>query len=167
MQVQNIPKKHKSCLANDHFSGGSVLSSLLGSQHDGIKNLSITALVEKSDQANIFASSRVFLIVYNSYDEMVLRNIASKHNIVVNTTDTHLKLLVEALLVGLQDGNRVIGRAVHYIHRAHSFSCMRNKLTKGRLPVHVSRRRSMEKVNMARQRRLVPLEEMTPMLSTL
>ncbi|KAK2060058.1 NAD dependent epimerase/dehydratase [Colletotrichum caudatum] len=99
------------------FVGGSVLSQLLNSSYSEIKNLDITALVRKQEQADLLKHKGVEAIVFDGLDDSdFLRRTASEYDYVIHTpTGFHTSSAV-ALIEGLAQRKMQTGKDVHFIH---------------------------------------------------
>ncbi|EFQ29652.1 NAD dependent epimerase/dehydratase [Colletotrichum graminicola] len=99
------------------FVGGSVLSRLLNSSYSEIRNLDITVLVRKQEQANLLKQKGVEAIVFEGLDDSnFLRKTASEYDYVIHTpTGFHASSAV-ALIEGLAQRKIQTGKDVHFIH---------------------------------------------------
>ncbi|KAF7550724.1 hypothetical protein G7Z17_g5512 [Cylindrodendrum hubeiense] len=92
------------------YIGGSVLTSLLQSTDPNIKASEISALVRKQDQADILKAKGVNAIVFGGLDDTaVVRDVASKHDLVINTASASHPAAAEALILGLADHLPITG----------------------------------------------------------
>ncbi|KAK2026332.1 NAD dependent epimerase/dehydratase [Colletotrichum zoysiae] len=99
------------------FVGGSVLSQLLNSSYPEIRNLDITALVRKQEQADLLKQKGVKAIVFDGLDDSdFLRKTAGEYDYVIHTpTGFHTSSAV-ALIEGLAQRKMQTGKDVHFIH---------------------------------------------------
>lgn len=98
-------------------SGGSVLTQFLKSTTSDIKDLSVSVLVRKPEQADYFKAQGVNAILFNGLDQTdLLRKTASEHDIVVNTASAFEHQAAEALIQGLAERKRTSDSPVYYIH---------------------------------------------------
>ncbi|KAK1985722.1 NAD dependent epimerase/dehydratase [Colletotrichum cereale] len=99
------------------FVGGSVLSQLLNSSYPEIRDLDITVLVRKQEQANLLKQKGVEAVVFQGLDDSeFLKKTASKYDYIVHTpTGFHTSSAV-ALIEGLAQRKMQTGKEVHFIH---------------------------------------------------
>ncbi|KAK9249808.1 hypothetical protein V1507DRAFT_89187, partial [Lipomyces tetrasporus] len=97
--------------------GGSVLAQLLSSTHSSIRELNITAIVRRQEQADILAKNGINAELFNGLDDTEqLRRIASKYDIVLHCATGRHTFAAEALVLGLGDGMKKNGQQAYYIH---------------------------------------------------
>ena len=101
-------------------SGGTVLTRLVDSSLPEIKDLSITALVRKQEQADVLKNKGIDTIVFKGLDDLqFLKKVASEHGYVLRTvTGSHDGSAV-ALIEGLAERKKQTGKDIHYIHVSH------------------------------------------------
>ncbi|KAH7136400.1 NAD dependent epimerase/dehydratase family protein [Dactylonectria macrodidyma] len=105
------------------YIGGSVLTTLLQSTNPNIKGSQLSALVRKKEQADLLTTKGVHAIVFDGLDDTAfIREVASKHDIVINTASAFHSGAAEALILGLADRKRDTGRETHLIHTAGTSS---------------------------------------------
>jgi nucleoside-diphosphate-sugar epimerase len=101
------------------YIGGTVLNTILTSSHPSLKNIHITILVRRQDQADILSDLGVTPILFKSLDDTeVLTETASTHDIVVHAANGYHIPSVKALLAGLARRKAKTGKPVHYIHNS-------------------------------------------------
>ncbi|KPM35218.1 hypothetical protein AK830_g11351 [Neonectria ditissima] len=112
------------------YIGGSVLATLLQSTDPNIKTSQISALVRKQDQADALRLKGVNAIVFGGLDDTAhIRDVASKHDVVINTASASHSPAAEALILGLADRKKETGKETHFIHTSGTSSL-------GELPVN-------------------------------
>ncbi|KAH8734050.1 NAD dependent epimerase/dehydratase family protein [Ilyonectria robusta] len=105
------------------YIGGSVLTTLLESTDANIKTSKISALVRKQDQADLLSAKGVNAILFSGLDDTaVVRDAASKHDVVINTAKAFHSLAAEALILGLADRKKETGRETYLIHTSGTSS---------------------------------------------
>ncbi|KAK7431947.1 hypothetical protein QQZ08_001566 [Neonectria magnoliae] len=105
------------------YIGGSVLANLLQFTDHNIKTCQISTLVRKQDQANALNIKGVNAIVLSGLDETALiRDVASKHDVVINTASASHSPAAEALILGLADRKKETGKETHFIHTSGTSS---------------------------------------------
>ncbi|RGP76944.1 nad dependent epimerase dehydratase family [Fusarium longipes] len=101
------------------YIGGTVLNTILTSSHPSLKNIHITALVRRQDQADILSSLGVTPVLFKSLDDTeLLTEEASNHDIVVHAANGYHIPSARALLTGLAKRKEKTGKSVHYIHNS-------------------------------------------------
>ncbi|KAG8671910.1 hypothetical protein FPOAC2_05270 [Fusarium poae] len=101
------------------YIGGTVLSTILTSSHPSLKNIHITVLVRRQDQADILSSLGVTPILFKSLDDTeLLTEAASTHDIVIHAANGYHIPSAKALLTGLVQRKAKTGNPVHYIHNS-------------------------------------------------
>jgi hypothetical protein len=89
----------------------------LQSTDANIKASSISALVRKQDQADLLKQKGVNAILFSGLDDTkVVRDVASKHDIVINCASAFQSGAAEALIQGLADRKKETGKKTHLIH---------------------------------------------------
>lgn len=79
------------------------MSTLLASQSHRIRDISITALVRRQEQADKLVSSRVTPLIFRGLDDLeLLERVASEHEVVIHTASGFHTASAEALIAGLQ-----------------------------------------------------------------
>ncbi|KAK7408363.1 hypothetical protein QQX98_009459 [Neonectria punicea] len=105
------------------YIGGSVLATLLQSTDPNIKTCQISALVRKQDQADALNTKGVNAIVFSGLnDTALIRDVASKHDVVINTASASHSPAAEALILGLADRKKETGKETHFIHTSGTSS---------------------------------------------
>ncbi|KAK7209345.1 hypothetical protein V2G26_016523 [Clonostachys chloroleuca] len=85
------------------YIGGTVLSTLLASQSHRIRDISITVLVRRQEQADKLVSSHVTPLIFSGLDDLeLLERVASEHEVVIHTASGFHTASAEALIAGLQ-----------------------------------------------------------------
>ncbi|RFN49801.1 nad dependent epimerase dehydratase family protein [Fusarium flagelliforme] len=101
------------------YIGGTVLNTILTSSHPCFKNVHISVLVRRQDQADILSGLGVTPILFNSLDDTdLLTEAASTHNVVIHAANGYHIPSAKALLVGLAQRKANTGKPVHYIHNS-------------------------------------------------
>ncbi|EED12418.1 conserved hypothetical protein [Talaromyces stipitatus ATCC 10500] len=86
------------------YIGGTVLTQLLNSSIPEIKELSISVLIRKPEQAELYASKGVNLITFDGLEDVeCLRRVAGEHDIILHAADSTNPSAAEALTLGLAD----------------------------------------------------------------
>ncbi|KAF9871996.1 NAD dependent epimerase/dehydratase [Colletotrichum karsti] len=99
------------------FIGGTVLSQLLDSSYPDIRDLSITALVRRQDQADLLKGKGINAILFKDLDDSSrLKEVASGYDYVIHTTHGHHTGSAVALVEGLAERKKQTGRDVYFIH---------------------------------------------------
>ncbi|CAH0040027.1 unnamed protein product [Clonostachys solani] len=85
------------------YIGGTVLSTLLASQSHRIRDISITVLVRRQEQADKLVSSRVTPLIFSGLDDLeLLERVASEHDVAIHTASGFHTASAEALIAGLK-----------------------------------------------------------------
>ncbi len=116
------------------YIGGSVLSALLSSQHESIKNSSITCLVRGQDKADTLTSAfkgRVNPVLFEDLDDTDrVIEVASQHDIIVNTLIGYHPESAAALVRGLAQRKRQTGKDAVMIHTSGTSNMADQPITK-------------------------------------
>ncbi|CEI61260.1 hypothetical protein FVEN_g6016 [Fusarium venenatum] len=101
------------------YIGGTVLNTIMASSHPSFKNIHITVLVRRQDQADTLFDLGVTPMVFKSLDDTeLLTEAASTHDIVVHAANGYHIPSAKALLAGLSQRKAKTGKSVHYIHNS-------------------------------------------------
>jgi len=115
-------------------SGGSILARLLESDHPAIKDTPITCLVRGVDRVaklNTQYGRRVEPVVYKDLDDIERTiEIASKHDVCINTTLGYHPASAAALVEGLAKRKQATGRNVYMIHTSGTSNLADQPITK-------------------------------------
>jgi hypothetical protein len=99
------------------YSGGSILSEVQKSNDAAVKSASLSALVRRSDQAEIFTSHGVEPILFKDLDDVeTLERVASDFDVVINCANAFHAKSAEALIKGLGHRKKTTGKDVYFIH---------------------------------------------------
>lgn len=94
-----------------------MLTQLLSSKDPNIKELILTAVVRRQDQADVLSKTGVRTELFKSLDDTEhLRRLASEHDIVFHCATGLHTASAEALVLGLGDSMKKTGRQTFYIH---------------------------------------------------
>ncbi|UPL02417.1 hypothetical protein LCI18_013351 [Fusarium solani-melongenae] len=105
------------------YIGGSVLTTMLQSTNSAIQASSFSALVRKTEQAEILKNKGVNAIVFGGlHDVNLIREVASQHDIVINTASAFHPGAAEALILGLADRKKATGKETYLIHTSGTSS---------------------------------------------
>ncbi|KAI5468118.1 NAD dependent epimerase/dehydratase family protein [Mariannaea sp. PMI_226] len=105
------------------YIGGSVLTTLLESKDSNISTCSFSALVRKQEHADLLIEKGINGIVFSGLDDTTLvREVASKHDIVINTASAFHFRAAEAMILGLADRKKETGEETYYIHTSGTSS---------------------------------------------
>ncbi|KAH6889858.1 NAD dependent epimerase/dehydratase family protein [Thelonectria olida] len=105
------------------YIGGSILTTLLQSTDANIKASTISAFVRKQDHADLLKEKGVNPILFSGLDDTkIVREVASKHDIVINSASAFLSDAAEALILGLADRKKETGKETHFIHTSGTSS---------------------------------------------
>ncbi len=97
-------------------SGGSILSQILSSPKPSLKQLFISALVRKQEQAELLASKGVNPIIFKDLEEAeLLIRAGSEHDIVIYAANGFHAAAPQALIQGLGERKKVTGMDVYFI----------------------------------------------------
>ncbi|CAG9996066.1 unnamed protein product [Clonostachys byssicola] len=101
------------------YIGGTVLSTLLASQSHRIRDISITVLVRRQEQADKLVSSRVTPLIFSGLDDLeLLERAASEHDVVIHTASGFHTASAEALIAGLRKRNTYS----YYVHTSGTWN---------------------------------------------
>ncbi|CAF3489855.1 hypothetical protein FGSG_02815 [Fusarium graminearum PH-1] len=101
------------------YIGGTVLNTILTSSRPSLKDIHITVLVRRQDQADTLSSLGVTPILFKDLDDTeLLTATASTHDIVVHAANGYHTPSAKALLTGLSQREAKSGKSVHYIHNS-------------------------------------------------
>ncbi|GKT45847.1 uncharacterized protein ColSpa_06028 [Colletotrichum spaethianum] len=124
-------------LLRDESRGGSVLSQLLNTSYPEIKDLSITVLVRKQEQASLLRQKGVEAIVFDGLDDSeFLREVASEFDYVIHTPTGFHTASAVALIEGLSKRRRQTGNDVHFIHTSGTSNLAERTITREIGEVH-------------------------------
>ena len=116
------------------YIGGSILSALLSSQHESIKNSPIACLVRGQDKADTLTSTfkgRVTPILFKDLDDTDrVIEVASQHDIIVNTLLGYHPSSAAALVKGLAQRKKETGKDVFMIHTSGTSNVADQPITK-------------------------------------
>ncbi|KAM5350137.1 hypothetical protein ACJ41O_006642 [Fusarium nematophilum] len=105
------------------YIGGSVLSALLASAYPDIKDSQISALVRKQEQAHLLQEKGINSIVFEGLDQIELvRQVASEHDIIINSASAFHSRAAEALIQGLAERKKRTGKETYLIHTSGTSS---------------------------------------------
>lgn len=100
-----------------------MLTQLLESTIPEIKQLSISVLVRKPEQAELYSSKGVTPIIFNGLEDVEhLRRVASEHDIVLHAADSTNPAAAEALIQGLAENQTDIKATKYFIHTSGTSS---------------------------------------------
>jgi putative NADH-flavin reductase len=89
---------------------------LLSSSDPAIKSLQISATVRRQDQANLFREKGVKpILIKDLEDSEALTNAAREHDIVINSANSFHPSSATALISGLGERKKQMGKEVHFI----------------------------------------------------
>lgn len=95
------------------------MNTILTSSHPALKNVHISVLVRRQDQADILSSLGLTPILFKDLDDSpVLTEAASNHDIVIHAANGYHIPSAKALLTGLAQRKAKTGNPVHYIHNS-------------------------------------------------
>ncbi|OLN86540.1 hypothetical protein CCHL11_08503 [Colletotrichum chlorophyti] len=118
-------------------SGGTVLTRLLDSSVPEIKDLSITALVRKQDQADLLKEKGVNTVLFQDLnDSEFLQKVASEHDYVLRTVTGFHDSSAVALIEGLAERKKQTGKEAHYIHTSGTSNLSHRTITEKPGEVH-------------------------------
>jgi nucleoside-diphosphate-sugar epimerase len=101
------------------YVGGSVLNTILSSPHPSLKNIQITALVRREEQAKTLAELNITPVLFSSLDDTaLLEQLASEHDVVIHAANGYHIPSAKALIKGLAQRKARTGEAVHYVHNS-------------------------------------------------
>ncbi|KAM0244801.1 hypothetical protein ACHAP5_005924 [Fusarium lateritium] len=101
------------------YIGGSVLNTILTSSHPSLKNIQITALVRREEQAKALAELSITPVLFSSLDDTeLLEQLASEHDIVIHAANGYHIPSAKALIEGLAWRKEKTGEAVQYVHNS-------------------------------------------------
>ncbi|KAH6956349.1 hypothetical protein DER45DRAFT_630930 [Fusarium avenaceum] len=101
------------------YIGGSVLNTILTSSHPSLKNIQITALVRREEQANTLAELNITPVLFSTLDDTeLLEQLASEHDVVIHAANGYHIPSAKALIKGLAQRKARTGEAVHYVHNS-------------------------------------------------
>jgi len=102
------------------YIGGSILSTLISSPHASIQNSSITCLVRGQDRADALTvthAGRVTPVLFKDLDDTDrVIQVASQHDIIINTLLGYHPSSAAALVRGLGERRKQTGQDVFMIH---------------------------------------------------
>jgi len=116
------------------YIGGSILSHLLKSDHAGIKDITITCLVrgeDRVDKLNSTYGRRVEPVLFKDLDDTERSiEVASQHDIIINTTLGYHPASAAALVEGLAKRKQTTGKDVYMIHTSGTSNLADQPITK-------------------------------------
>ena len=116
------------------YIGGSVLSALLSSNHECFKKISITCLVRGQDKADTLTSifkGRVTPALFKGLDDTDrVIEVASQHDVVVNTLLGYHPESAAALVRGLAQRKKQTGKDVFMVHTSGTSNMADQPITK-------------------------------------
>ncbi|OBT64207.1 hypothetical protein VE03_06898 [Pseudogymnoascus sp. 23342-1-I1] len=113
------------------YIGGSILTTLLESKHESIRNLKISVLVRDEQKGAILAKEGVSSIYFKGFDDAeTITAAASEHDIVINTASGFHSGLARALILGLGQRKKETGKEVYYFHTTGTSNIADKPLTK-------------------------------------
>ena len=102
------------------YIGGSILTQLLESRDPNIKDITISCLVRRQEQADLLSSTygeRVNPVLFADLDDSeTIIDVASKHDIVINTTLGYHPGSAASLVLGLAKQKATTGKDVFMLH---------------------------------------------------
>ncbi|KKK14397.1 hypothetical protein P175DRAFT_0476905 [Aspergillus ochraceoroseus IBT 24754] len=104
------------------YIGGTVLTQLLKSTVPEIKQLSVSVLVRKREQAERYESEDVTPVIFNGLEDTEqIRSLASGYDIILHAADSTNSSAAEALILGLAD-NQDRSKNRYFIHTSGTSS---------------------------------------------
>ena len=133
--ASNSPAKPKILLTGaTGYIGGSVLTQLLESRHPALQETPITCLVrgaERIAKLNTEYGRKVNPVLFKDLDDLARsEDVASQHDIVVNTTLGYHPASAAALVKGLAKRKQQTGRDVYMIHTSGTSNLADQPITK-------------------------------------
>lgn len=109
------------------YSGGAVLTAILESP--AIKNISISALVRRAEQAETLRAHGVTPILFKGLDDLaLLEEVSSEFDVVLNCANAFHTTSAVAMIKGLAKRKEKTGKEVHFIHVSTAPSLANTKL---------------------------------------
>jgi len=119
------------CILTLANSGGSILTTLLESKHESIRNLHISALVRDEQRGEILAKDGVTPIIFKDLDDSeAITAAASKHDIVINSASGYHTGAAKALILGLGQRKKATGKEVYYFQTTGTSNLADRPITK-------------------------------------
>ncbi|KAH7145523.1 hypothetical protein B0J13DRAFT_501276 [Dactylonectria estremocensis] len=113
------------------YVGGTILTRLGTSPSEEIKQLTISVLVRKPEQAEVYSAKGITPILFQDLkDVKFLRQVASEHDIIIHTADSTNPEAAEAFIYGLADRAKTTGKAGELFHLSGTSSLGDNPITK-------------------------------------
>jgi nucleoside-diphosphate-sugar epimerase len=113
------------------YIGGAVLTTLLNTTRDNLKEVQIAALVRGEDQARVLESKGVKPIVFKSLDETeLLTTVASEYDAIIHTASGFHTESARALVTGAGKRVKETGKDVFYIHTSGTSNLADRPITK-------------------------------------
>ncbi|KFY93184.1 hypothetical protein V498_04532 [Pseudogymnoascus sp. VKM F-4517 (FW-2822)] len=114
------------------YIGGSILTTLLESKHESIRNLEISVLVRDEQKGAVLAKDGVISSIYfKGFDDAdTITAAASEHDIVINSASGYHSGLARALILGLGQRKKETGKEVYYFHTTGTSNIADKPLTK-------------------------------------
>ncbi|KAL3465083.1 hypothetical protein BJX64DRAFT_253741 [Aspergillus heterothallicus] len=99
------------------YIGGTVLTALLESDADTIKEAEISVLVRGEHPARVLKGRGLTTVDFKGFDDdAAIRKAASEHDVVINAASGFEAGLATGLIRGLAERKNALGVDVHYIH---------------------------------------------------
>ncbi|OTB06213.1 hypothetical protein M426DRAFT_319281 [Hypoxylon sp. CI-4A] len=118
------------------FIGGTVLTQLLESSDEVIKQYSLSVVVRRHEQAETLRSAGIRTIVIDDLgNAAALKEAASEHDIVMHLAIGFHTTSARALIGGLGERKRKTGSDVHYIHLSGTSNLAILTISEPNLPV--------------------------------
>lgn len=113
------------------YIGGSILTTLLGSKHESIRDIDISVLVRDEDKGAVLAKDGITSIYFRGFEDVdTIKAAASEHDIVINTASAFQSATARALILGLSLRKKETGNEVYYFHTTGTSSIGDKPLTK-------------------------------------
>ncbi|KFY30568.1 hypothetical protein V494_08112 [Pseudogymnoascus sp. VKM F-4513 (FW-928)] len=113
------------------YIGGSILTTLLESKNESIRNLEVSVLVRDKEKGAALAKDGVSSIYFNGFqDTGIISAAASEHDIVINTASAFQSDVARALIQGLSQRKKETGKEVYYFHTTGTSSIGDKPLSK-------------------------------------
>ncbi|KAK0302338.1 hypothetical protein LTR82_017908, partial [Friedmanniomyces endolithicus] len=116
------------------YVGGSILAHLVKSDHSAVKDITITCLVRGTDRVaklNTTYGRRVHPVLCKDLDDIDRTiEIASQHDVIINTTLGYHPASAVALVQGLTKRKQTTGKDVYIIHTSGTSNLAAQPITK-------------------------------------
>ncbi|KAH7150569.1 NAD dependent epimerase/dehydratase family protein [Dactylonectria estremocensis] len=98
------------------YIGGSVLTALMKSSHPLLRECEFTALVRHEPHADALRHKGINVLMFSGLDDLdIVREVAARHDIVINTASTFHTPVAKSIIDGLGDRKTAAEKQTHLI----------------------------------------------------